>query len=45
MLVLNQAMRLYQHIDVVPVYQSAVIVNHLVCGLILLNEQAFYSWG
>mmetsp|Transcript_64120 Transcript_64120/g.88688 ORF Transcript_64120/g.88688 Transcript_64120/m.88688 type:complete len:103 (+) Transcript_64120:1047-1355(+) len=41
--ILNMAMRNYNQLEVMPIYQSSIIVNTLMCGLFILNEQRFYS--
>lgn len=37
-IILNMAMRNYNQLEVMPIYQSANIVNALMCGLFILNE-------
>ena len=35
---LNQNMKYYQNLDVMPLYQSMILMNMLLAGLIVLNE-------
>jgi len=41
--ILNLVMRNYNQLEVMPIYQSAIIVNCLMSGMFILNEQRFYS--
>ena len=41
---LNVAMKYYNQIEIAPIYESFVILGKLTTGLILLDEQVFYSW-
>lgn len=36
--ILNMAMRNYNQLEVMPIYQSSIIVNTLLSGLFILNE-------
>ena len=45
MYMLNQSMKYYNNIDVMPIYQSFVLINWMVSGLVLLDESSLYSWG
>ena len=42
---LNLSMKYFNNIDVMPIYQSFVLINWMVSGLILLNESSLYSWS
>ena len=37
-IILNMALRYYNNLDVIPVYQSLILTMLLVCGWVLLNE-------
>jgi len=41
---LNQSMKYYQNLDVMPVYQSMILMFMLLTGLIVLNESDLYNW-
>ena len=41
---INIAMKYYDQMVVVPVYQTCLMVMWIVSGLVLLNESKFYSW-
>lgn len=41
---LNKAMEMYEQIEVVPIYQSSLILLNILCGGIILNEEAMYQW-
>lgn len=43
--ILNLSMRFYPNLDVMPIYQSMVLMFMLVAGLVVLNESALYDWG
>ena len=40
---LNQSMKYYQNLDVMPAYQSFILMHMILSGLIVLNEAALYS--
>jgi hypothetical protein len=40
---LNQAMKFYSQMEVVPVYQTALLIFWIATGLIILDEKKFYS--
>ena len=42
-IILNMALRYYNNLDVIPVYQSLILTMLLVCGWVLLNEISFYT--
>ena len=44
MIILNVAMKYYNNIDVMPVYQSLILVMMLLCGWVLLDEIVYYTW-
>ena len=37
-------MKYYNNIDVMPIYQSFILMNWMVSGLVLLDESSLYSW-
>lgn len=39
----NKALRFYDQLEVVPIYQSSIIINGILCGSIILNEVRLYS--
>lgn len=41
--VLNVAMRYYDNIDVIPIYQSFILLNMLASGWVVMDEMRFYS--
>ena len=43
-ILLNIAMRYYNNLDIIPVYQSLILIMMLLCGWMLLNEIQFYEW-
>ncbi len=40
----NVAMKIYRQIEVVPVYESMVIIFSIAAGLVIFDESSFYSW-
>ena len=40
---LNMSMKYYQNLDVMPAYQSFILMHMILSGLIVLNEAALYS--
>ena len=40
---LNHAMKYYSQMEVVPVYQTALLISWIGTGLIILDEKKFYS--
>ena len=43
-IILNIAMRYYNNLDIVPVYQSLILIMMLLCGWMLLNEIQYYEY-
>ena len=41
---LNIGLKYYNNIDLMPVYQSLILVMMLACGWVLLDEISCYSW-
>lgn len=41
---LNLAMKYYDQVEVVPIFQTCLMIMWITSGLIILNEQKFYSW-
>ena len=42
---LNSAMEIYDQIDIIPIYQTALILFNMMGGAVILNEQAWYTWA
>lgn len=42
---LNLSMKYYNNLDVMPIYQSTILMGLMVAGLLVLNESALYTWG
>lgn len=42
---INLSMKYYNQIDVMPIYQSFLLIFMIVSGLIFLDESANYTWG
>lgn len=42
---LNLAMKFYDQLEVVPIYQTSLMIFWISAGLIILNEKQFYSWA
>ena len=42
--VLNKSMEAYNHLDVMPIYQSMILLLMLTTGLLVFNEQQLYTW-
>ena len=42
---LNIAMKYYNNLDVMPIYQSMILMLVMLSGLIILDESANYSFG
>ena len=40
----NVAMKVYRQIEVVPVYESMVIIFSIAAGLVIFDESSYYSW-
>ena len=38
-------MKYFNNTDVMPIYQSFVLINWMVSGLVLLDESKLYTWG
>ncbi|CDW72158.1 phospholipase d [Stylonychia lemnae] len=41
---LNTGLKFYNQLEVIPIYQSSVILNNLLCGGLIFNEFQYYSW-
>ena len=41
---LNQAMKYYDQLEAVPIYQTCLMVMWIITGLIVLDEKQHYSW-
>ena len=41
---LNRGMKYYNQLEVIPIYQSSVIINHILAGGLILGEFRFYEW-
>jgi hypothetical protein len=41
---LNYGIKYYNQLEVVPIYQSSVIINNILCGGIVLGEFKYYLW-
>ena len=39
------SMKYFNNTDVMPIYQSFVLINWMVSGLVLLDESKLYTWG
>ena len=42
--VLNLAMRYYNNLDVIPIFQSFILLCMLLSGWIVFDEAQYYSW-
>lgn len=42
---MNQVMEIYPAAESLPIYNAFVILCNLICGAIILNEQAMYTTG
>ena len=42
---LNLSMKYFNNTDVMPIYQSFVLMNWMLSGLVLLDESNLYTWG
>lgn len=40
----NKSIQYYNNLDVMPVYQSLILLMMLLCGWMLLNEIQYYAW-
>ena len=38
-------MKYFNNTDVMPIYQSFILINWMISGLVLLDESKFYTWG
>ena len=45
MIFLNLSMKYYNNLDVMPIYQSTILMGLMVSGLLVLNESALYTVG
>ena len=45
MVFLNLSMKYYNNLDVMPIYQSTILMGLMVTGLLVLNESALYTWS
>jgi len=43
-ILINVVMKIYKQIEVVPVYESMVIIFSIAAGLVLFDEASFYTW-
>jgi len=43
--ILNIAMRYYNNLDIMPVYQSLILIMMLISGWTLLDEIEYYEFG
>ena len=41
---INKAMHLYKQIQVIPIYETSLIMLNLFCGCIILDEKSMYFW-
>ena len=41
---INLAMKYYDQVEVVPIFQTCLMIMWITTGLIVLNEKQFYSW-
>ena len=42
--IINLAMKYYDQVEVVPIFQTCLMIMWITSGLIVLNEKKFYSW-
>ena len=40
----NMSLKFYNNLDVMPTYQSSILINVMVAGMILLDESKLYTW-
>ena len=45
MYMLNLSIKYFNNIDVMPIYQSFILINWMVSGLVLLDESSLYTWS
>ena len=43
-ILMNVVMKIYKQIEVVPVYESMVIIFSIAAGLVIFDESSYYSW-
>jgi hypothetical protein len=41
---LNTGFKYYNQLEVVPIYQSSVIINNFLCGGVIFDEFDYYNW-
>eukprot|EP00347_Sterkiella_histriomuscorum_P002196 403369096 len=41
---LNTGLKYYNQLEVIPIYQSSVILNNILCGGLIFNEFQLYTW-
>ena len=41
---MNQGFKYYNQLEVVPIYQSSVIIHNILCGGVIFDEFRLYSW-
>ena len=41
---LNMSMKYFSNLDVMPIYQSMILMHMMAAGLLVLDESALYSW-
>eukprot|EP00355_Strombidium_rassoulzadegani_P007882 CAMPEP_0168619692 /NCGR_PEP_ID=MMETSP0449_2-20121227/6739_1 /TAXON_ID=1082188 /ORGANISM="Strombidium rassoulzadegani, Strain ras09" /LENGTH=169 /DNA_ID=CAMNT_0008660647 /DNA_START=234 /DNA_END=743 /DNA_ORIENTATION=+ len=42
---LNMTMEIYDQIEIIPIYNSSMILLNICAGAIVLNEKLYYTWG
>ena len=40
----NMSLKFYNNLDVMPTYQSSILINVMVAGMILIDESKLYTW-
>ena len=41
---MNNGLRLFKEVDVIPVYETMMILMNLTCGSIILSGESVYTW-
>ena len=41
----NMSLKFYNNLDVMPTYQSSILINVMVAGMILIDESKLYTWA
>ena len=44
LIALNMSLKFYNNLDVMPTYQSTILINVMIAGMILLDESKLYTW-